>query len=160
MKTLLIYPLLSIFLSASCGNTKESTKSGSSAPEAQSETAAPTPNNSQTADDNSMNFEKNTADSQNQNYRLIVSFISIGEGIDPKGREMLDNKVKSWDSEKGEPVQMEIVPWGREGEADFCFSLKELTPKEQEAFVKEIKTMYKDNSLVQITENQPCAHKR
>ena len=160
MKFLILYPLLSVFLSASCGNTKETTKSTNNAPTAQSETAAPAPNNNQTADEIAMTFEKNAAESQNQNYRLIVSFISIGEGVDPKGREMLDNRVNSWNGEKGERIQMETVPWGREGEADFCFTLKELSPKEQEAFVKEIKSMYQDNKLVQISENQPCIHKR
>ena len=160
MKTLVIYPLISVFLVASCGNSKDAAKNESNPSPVQSEAAAPatTPSDGQSTSENSMTFHSNAP--KDQNYRLIVSFISIGEGIDAKGREMLDRTVESWNKKLGKTIEMESVPWGREGEVDFCFILNELTPEEQVSFVNEIKTIYKDKTLIQVSENQPCKHKR
>lgn len=93
-------------------------------------------------------------------YRLIVSFISIGEGTDRQGRETLDGVLADWKTKKGKEITFESVAWGREGENDFCFRINNLNEKEQQMFVSDMKTAFKGRSLVQITENQPCVHKR
>jgi hypothetical protein len=93
-------------------------------------------------------------------FRLIVSFISIGEGIDPEGKMKLDRTVNPWSERKGKPIQAEQYSWGREGEVDFCYRLTELTPEEQRLFVSQVTEVFKDNKLVYITENQSCRHKR
>lgn len=93
-------------------------------------------------------------------YRLIVSFISIGEGTDRQGRETLDGVLADWKTKKGKEITFESVAWGREGENDFCFRINNLNEKEQQMFVSDMKTAFKGRSLVQITENQPCIHKR
>lgn len=93
-------------------------------------------------------------------YRLIVSFISIGEGTDRQGRETLDGVLAEWKTKKGKEITFESVAWGREGENDFCFRINDLNEKEQQMFVSDMKTAFKGRSLVQITENQPCVHKR
>ncbi len=93
-------------------------------------------------------------------YRLIVSFISIGEGTDRQGRETLDGVLTDWKTKKGKEITFESVAWGREGENDFCFRINNLNEKEQQMFVSDMKTAFKGRSLVQITENQPCVHKR
>lgn len=93
-------------------------------------------------------------------YRLIVSFISIGEGTDRQGRETLDGVLADWKTKKGKEITFESVAWGREGENDFCFRINNLNEKEQQMFVSDMKTAFKGRSLVQITENQPCVHKK
>lgn len=93
-------------------------------------------------------------------YRLIVSFISIGEGTYRQGRETLDGVLADWKTKKGKEITFESVAWGREGENDFCFRINNLNEKEQQMFVSDMKTAFKGRSLVQITENQPCVHKR
>jgi hypothetical protein len=93
-------------------------------------------------------------------YRLIVSFISIGEGTDRQGRETLDGVLADWKTKKGKEITFESIAWGREGENDFCFRINNLSAKEQELFVADMKSAFKGRSLIQITENQACVHKR
>jgi hypothetical protein len=147
MKTLLIYPLLSLFLTSACGSTKETASSES-------------PKSGTTTTSTTMATPHQDPNSQAVTYRLIVSFISIGEGTDATGREIMDGVLNSWKEKKGKPVEMESIPWGREGEVDFCFTLKELSEKEQSEFADQMKSVFKDKNLIQITENQPCVHKR
>lgn len=104
-----------------------------------------------------MNDQEKQSDN---NYRLIVSFISIGEGTDRNGKATLDGIIDNWKQKTGKLISYEPVSWGREGETDFCFKINELTSKEQELFATDIKTAFNGNQLIQITENQPCIHKR
>ncbi len=156
MKILLIYPLLAVILSASCGSTKEASTSTStgttSSADSKNNSGGTTANTSTTTGDATMKNDTN--------YRLIVSFISIGEGIDSKARESMDSMINSLKERKKSSITMEIMPWGREGEVDYCFKLNELSEKEREDFVSEVKTQFKGNNLVQIAENQPARHKR
>lgn len=92
--------------------------------------------------------------------RLNVSFISIGEGTDPKAKETLNLVLKNWQERFSKSFQKETISWGREGETDFCFQLEELTTEQQGIFVDEIKTSFEGNNLVQISENQPSRFKK
>jgi hypothetical protein len=160
MKLLFIYPLLAVLLSASCGTSKESTKNTSTESTATDSKANNTAKveSSSTTTNNSTNeiVAVNSVDS----YRLIVSFISIGEGIDSKARQSLDSMLNSWKEKKNKEIIAEMMPWGREGEVDYCFKLNELSAQEQTDLVNEVMTAFKGNSLVQISENQPARHKR
>ncbi len=153
MKILIFYPLLSIMLSAACGSSK--TGAATDNEPATTGSVATTPETSPSAMENTM--KTMPADS---NYRFIVSFISIGEGTDPKAREMMDRILNSWNAKTGKTIDMETTPWGREGEVDFCFPLTELDASEQAAFIDEFKAVFEGKSLVQLSENQPCRHKR
>ncbi|MDQ3051854.1 MAG: hypothetical protein M3Q95_13265, partial [Bacteroidota bacterium] len=94
------------------------------------------------------------------NYRFIVSFISIGEGTDPKALDVMNRILNSWETKTGKPIEKETTPWGREGEVDYCFPLTELNATEQVAFIDEFKSVFEGKTLVQLTENQPCKYKR
>lgn len=93
-------------------------------------------------------------------YRLIVSFISIGEGPDFNAKSNLDRVIADWEKQKGLVLKQESFPWGREGEVDYCFQLSELNITEQQSFINDIKSSIGTSKLVQISENQPCIHKR
>jgi len=93
-------------------------------------------------------------------YRLIISFISIGEGPDFNAKTGLDRIITEWEKQKGTTLKQEQFPWGREGEVDYCFQLAELNAADQQSFVKDVKSTLGTSKLVQISENQPCMHKR
>ena len=97
---------------------------------------------------------------QSTKYRLIISFISIGEGPDFNAKSGMDRIVAAWEQKKGAVLKQEQYPWGREGEVDYCFQLLELTSNEQQLFIQEITSSIGTSKLVQISENQPCMHKR
>jgi hypothetical protein len=88
---------------------------------------------------------------QDIDAKLIVSFISIGQGKDVKAKEKLDEFLKEYPK-----VKYTEAWWGREGEVDYCFTLTELNKKEQEDFVAKVKQLVGNNQLVQIMENKPC----
>jgi hypothetical protein len=95
-----------------------------------------------------------TAPNQENKYRLIVSFISIGEGTDPDARKIMDGVIEKWNQKTGKSIEMVAMPWGREGEVDFCFRLNELSTDDQVTFVKDLKKSMEGRSLIQFAENQ------
>ena len=94
--------------------------------------------------------------SATENYRLVVSFISKGTGIDNKIHEQFEKFLQ----ENSKKTVSESFRWGREGEIDYCFQLKELSKKEQTAFVDAIRKIVGTSDVVLITENAPCVHKK
>lgn len=93
-------------------------------------------------------------------YRLILSFISIGEGTDATARGKMDAILNKWESKAGKKIVMESFPWGREGEVDFCFLLNELSAPDQAALAREMRETFQMQPLVQISEYQESMHKR
>lgn len=90
------------------------------------------------------------------NNRMVVSFISKGNGINNQIHEQFEKFVQ------GHPKKpiMENYRWGREGEIDYCLQLKELSKKDQVKFVDEVKKIIGNSDVVLLTENAPCVHKK
>lgn len=88
-------------------------------------------------------------------YRLIISFISKGAGIDSK----LSDAITAYTSSHPKKPASKLISWGREGENDHCFLLKELTKTEQVEFIAEIKKIIGSSDMVLLTENSKCMHK-
>jgi hypothetical protein len=97
--------------------------------------------------------------STEKSIRLVVTFASIGAGIDPNGKAMLDGYINSFKEKSGKLVKYGTLAWGREGEFDCEFSLNELNLNEQTDFVKGLKKLFEGNQLVQIEENKPSRFK-
>ena len=95
-----------------------------------------------------------------ESYEVIISFFSIGEGIDRKSLEGFHNYVSSFNQSEKSKIVFDEVHWGREGEVDFCFNLLELNKGQQTKFIFGLKELMKNNKLVHIEENKPCIHKR
>ncbi len=91
----------------------------------------------------------------NVNYPLVVEFISIGAGIDNKALETLKTMSNS-------PKKLKYVnhTFGREGEIDFCYLLKELNDKEKAKFITDVKEAFKGNNLVILHENSKPVNKK
>ncbi|MEK6615747.1 MAG: hypothetical protein AABZ32_06510 [Bacteroidota bacterium] len=86
--------------------------------------------------------------------RFVVSFYSIGEGIDGK---VNDEFVKFLDSYT-KKIAYTPTHWGREGETDYCLALTELSSVEQTEFVKKANELLSKSKLVHLKENSICDH--
>jgi hypothetical protein len=93
-------------------------------------------------------------------YRMTVSFISIGAGIDHKGLAAWDKFVAGYEAKNKVTLAHETVSWGREGEVDYCYKLAELKDPKKTDFVNQCKAQVKGNNLIQLKENANCRVKR
>lgn len=82
-------------------------------------------------------------------FKLIVSFTSHASGIDA---EKYDAIVKYITNHPKKP-KYNLYAWGREGERDLCFHLKELNKNEKKAFIEEIKKIAQGSDRVFVNEN-------
>jgi len=94
------------------------------------------------------------------NYRLTISFNSIGAGIDYKTKEKYDAFIKEYEKQNKVNISFEITPWGKEGEIDYCFLLKELAPDMQLDFIKRSKEISGASKTIGVEENSPCRYKK
>lgn len=101
---------------------------------------------------NMENTEKNA-----MSYRLTVSFISKGEGVDEKAHEDFRDLLEGHTPRLKD---FEQVRWGREGEIDYCLRLSELSKEQQAEFVKKVRAIPSKSALILINENASCVHKR
>lgn len=93
-------------------------------------------------------------------YRLIVSFISIGEGRDEKLKLNFDAYIVQYEKTHNKILTIDKYTWGREGEIDYCFWLNNLTQQEQSAFIEDAKKIFGQSKLVFTKENELYKHNR
>lgn len=93
-------------------------------------------------------------------YRVIVSFISIGAGIDPDAHPALDAFVQQYMDTTSKKIVYQAQPWGREGEMDICFMLDNLSAEEQVNFINGLKTAFLKRELVRIEEYKKTKYRR
>ena len=91
---------------------------------------------------------------------MIVSFYSIGSGIDIAVAKEFDYLVKDFQEQYGDEFISEKVGWGREGEVDFCIQLDKLKSTVRESFKNRADTILKKAIRVHVSENAPCLHRR
>ena len=89
-------------------------------------------------------------------YDLVLSFYSIGAGIDRETKESYDKFLEGYKDK----VNAEQTRWGREGEVDYCLKLSALSEGEKKDFVAKSRTLLEKSKLVHIKENSPCVHKK
>jgi hypothetical protein len=92
--------------------------------------------------------------------RFIVSFYSIGSGTETDQVDLLRTHINQYGEQHKKQISYNLVPWGREGEMDFCFTLKELTPVQQKDFVISTHNILSKARWVHFSENQPCRQTR
>ncbi len=88
----------------------------------------------------------------------VVSFYSIGSGINSEKYLELEQLVLNFNKEHDPPVDFKIITWGREGEKDFCF-----TPGTNPYFPElsqQIDTLLNHAINVRITPNTTCREGR
>lgn len=89
-------------------------------------------------------------------YRFITSFYSKGGGIDNAAH----NRLKQYLSTRKPIIAVDEIGWGREGEIDMGFDLKELSTTEQAEFITQVKALLKDSELVHFAENSSSVNAR
>ncbi len=144
----------------SCKNKKNTTTSATSYSTAQpqnnsaatSQTTQSTNQQVNPSGNNSNETNPSASLPKDDKMRFVVSFYSIGEGIDLKTHDAF---VKFLDS-YSKKIAYEPKHHGREGEVDYCLGLKELTPAEQNEFVSKAKTLLTGSKLVHQKENGNC----
>lgn len=95
--------------------------------------------------------EKNPPQNGAEKVRLVVSFVSRGEGIDLKTKTTFEQ----WLATKNN-VAWDVHEWGREGELNYCFPLNNMKASEQDAFVKEVRQQLAGRSMVYVNEWTWC----
>lgn len=95
-----------------------------------------------------------TAPAASGTVRFVVSFYSVGGGID---LAIKDEFVRFLNAQP-KKIAYEPQTWGREGEVDFCFGLKELSAAEQASFIKKANEILSRSKLVHKKENAACDH--
>lgn len=101
-------------------------------------------------------FAHGQTQTSGQTSRLVVSFYSICCGIDHQAQENLDKFIKQYEKTKRKQLAKTAVPWGREGEVDYCLKLSELSRRDQKKFIAQVRTLLKKSKLVHINENAAC----
>jgi hypothetical protein len=97
-----------------------------------------------------------TTEAQTEKFRLVVSFISKGAGPDnAKSAALL-----AYIGVHPKKPTYTVAHWGREGEADYCLNLTELTKSEQVDFVTNVNKMMAGSDMVFVKENAESAHAR
>lgn len=96
----------------------------------------------------------------NDSCRLVVSFISIGAGTDAKAYIKFGKYLSDYEYYNKVNLSVDTIYWGREGEVDFAFGLKEITPSQQEGFIRNMKTCLKESTLIRYKEFALCNRKK
>ncbi len=92
--------------------------------------------------------------------RLLVSFYSIGGGIDLKSAQLFDNFIAAYKTSQGKSVTYERVPWGREGELDYCILFDGMSSTDLNAFIELAKVKVSDCKMVHFKIDGECKRKR
>jgi len=93
-------------------------------------------------------------------YSLVVSFYSIGSGIDFNVAKEYNQMLSSYTTSEGFLLDFDKVSWGREGETDFCIRLNNFSKKEKEIFIEKSQRILKKTERVHTKENASCRQKR
>lgn len=93
-------------------------------------------------------------------YSLVVSFYSIGSGIDFNVAKEYNQMLNSYTTAEGLLLDFDKVSWGREGETDFCIRLNSFSKKEKENFLGKSQEILKKTERVHTKENASCRQKR
>jgi hypothetical protein len=164
MKTAIsIYLLAPIFLLFSCKNTEKSTQVTNPKIETSPQVGNPSKNTTIEKKEEIKSEESSTNQNQipqPENYSLVVSFYSIGSGIDRPVAQEFDYLVKDFQEQFGEDFIAERVSWGREGEVDYCIQLGKLKPTASASFKSRADIILRKTERVHSKENAPCIRRR
>ena len=164
MKTTLSFYLIApIFLLFSCKNVEKSTQANN--PKIETITQVENTSNNPVIENKEEIKSKESNTNQNEipqteNYSLVVSFYSIGSGIDRPVALEFDYLVKDFQEQFGDDFSAERVSWGREGEVDYCIQLYKLKSASRDSFKSRAESILKKTERVHSKENAPCIRRR
>jgi hypothetical protein len=150
--------ILTAMISCSENKNTSSTKSPAEPQQTDSRPSGTTSDRAIPVDDTTTesNGEKVKTQSGDSLMPLIVSFYSIGQGIDRGQKEKLMAYLQESEKKEGQKIEYSEVHWGREGETDFCFPLKGFSDKQVTDFIKGVKQALNTAEHVHFLQNQVC----
>ena len=108
----------------------------------------------QTATKETMSTEKKAetekGTEQAKSYDLVLEFISKGEGIDNKLLTTFNEGLTKFNSTNKTDIKPDISHWGREGETNLNFNLKNLSTEQKKAFSSFVKETVGDTDMVHV----------
>lgn len=93
-------------------------------------------------------------------YDMVITFGSIGTGIDSEVKKKIDEIIESFNKDNNTSITPEKVGWGREGEVDYNFTLKNLSTSQKESFTSLTKEGIGSSERVHLSFNKKSVHKR
>ncbi len=97
-----------------------------------------------------------SSESSDSIMKFIISFYSIGAGIDRGQTEKLLSFIESFEKKYNLIISYSKIHWGREGETDYCFPFRGVTESTVSDFKKGVKEALKTAEHVHFIENQAC----
>jgi hypothetical protein len=91
-------------------------------------------------------------------FAYLVSFYSPGDGIDAQGAQAFEAFLQHEQKESAEKISYIRVPWGREGERDYCIRLNGLSDTEATAFAEAMNKVLRQAQKVNVLKDQPCRY--
>jgi len=158
MKSNLIV-LLSLFALISCRENKNTSNGKPQTTEAQQNDPRASENSSSNPAipvDDTSSGEKVIRQQGESLMPFIISFYSIGQGIDRGQKEKLMAYLESHEKRTGKKMEYSEVHWGREGETDFCFPMIGFSDSEVTDFIKGAKQALNTAEHVHFLQNQAC----
>ena len=113
-----------------------------------------------TSKSNEKESKTTQTDSKETIYDMNISFISKASGIDTALKIKVDNAIETFNKTNKTSIKPEIVHWGREGETDYDFTLKNLSTVQKKAFTSSIEETIGSSDMAHITFNKKSVHKR
>jgi hypothetical protein len=107
-----------------------------------------------------INMNDITEQAKDSLYDFTVSFWSPGDGIDFTTAKIFLDWLKTYGDDGKPQPYYEQVPWGREGETDFCIKLSSFSSGDKEVFLQEAKSILAKSKKVNYKENAPCKRRR
>ncbi len=113
-----------------------------------------------TKDNSSTEKTAETTNPQDVVFDVIVQFISKGEGIAHPIKTKFEEAVAKFNKDNNTNIEADIRHWGREGEIDLNYNLKNLSTKQKNAFLSLVKETVGDTDMVHIKYNEKGVQKR
>jgi hypothetical protein len=158
---------LSLLLNILTGcKSKENRNNNAAEPLTKEETpstpAPPVTDNKTVNDVNQPNAEDKKKESIQENTikNLVVSFYSIGSGIDYKSAEKFEQFLSTFTLDNGSKPVYEKIGWGREGEIDYCITLDGWNYNDAASFVEAAKGNAGASKNMHFTVNGICKKRR
>ncbi|MFN4124059.1 MAG: hypothetical protein ACK4GL_12245 [Flavobacteriales bacterium] len=93
-------------------------------------------------------------------YSIVFSFYSIGSGSDWDIIGEMDAFLDAYKQSGKSQPEVDRIPWGREGEVDFCIQTGQMKSTERESFRNSVMEIARRAKFVHINENAVCRYKR
>ena len=115
-------------------------------------------NSKSTKVENSTTQESTNSDEKT--FDVIVQFISKGEGTARELATKFDEAVAKFNKDNHTNIEADKRHWGREGEYDLNFDLKNLSTKQKNSFLSLVKETVGHTDMVHLKYNEKAVHKR